>query len=163
MRLLLARSSDGFLARGPDDDMRWTGQSDKAAFRLLTLSNGNDVLLAGSRTFDQMPKLPGRQMERLSRKGDAGTADSWKEGTSLEVAAACWPDAWLIGGPTVAAEALRAGLVRRAFIMTAPVALEQGIRADEVMNLLPEKPEHSIKLCGVIVSIYTEDQQWPGR
>lgn len=152
MRLLLARSSDGFLARGPEDDMRWTGQSDKAAFRLLTLSNGNDVLLAGSRTYDQMPRLPGRTMERLSR-----------DGLTLELAAGAYPDAWLIGGPTVAAEALRRGLVRRAFIMTAPVALESGIRADEVAGLLPEEPEHSIKRCGVIVSIYTEDQAWPGR
>lgn len=163
MRLLLASSADGYLARGPEDDMKWTGPIDKAVFRLLTLSNGNDVLLAGSRTFDQMPKLPGRTMERLSRKGEDGTADSWKEGTSLEAAAACWPDAWLIGGPTVAREALQLGLVRRAFICVSPVELGSGMHARELEQFFPAEPEFTIKVGDVRVLVYTEDQQWRGR
>ncbi len=153
MRLLLAVSADGFLAKGPDDDMRWTGPVDKAIFRLLTLSNGNDVLLAGSRTFDQMPKLPGRQMERLSR-----------DGMTLEMAAGRWPDAWLIGGPTVAVEALKLGLVSRAFMCISPVELGDGIDAQELSRYLPHTDsEFTIKVGDVRVRVFTEDQTWPGR
>lgn len=152
MRLLLASSADGYLARGPEDDMKWTGPIDKAVFRLLTLSNGNDVLLAGSRTFDQMPKLPGRTMERLSR-----------DGLTLEQAAGVHMDAWLIGGPTVAREALSLGLVRRAFICVSPVELGSGMHARELEQFLPAEPEFTIKVGDVRVLVYTEDQQWRGR
>lgn len=160
MRLLLASSADGYLARGPEDDMKWTGPIDKAVFRLLTLSNGNDVLLAGSRTFDQMPKLPGRTMERLSR--ERWDHESWKS-IDLAAAAACYPDAWLIGGPTVAREALQLGLVRRAFICVSPVELGSGMHARELEQFLPAEPEFTIKVGDVRVLVYTEDQQWRGR
>ena len=160
MRLLLASSADGYLARGPDDDMKWTGPVDKAVFRLLTLSNGNDVLLAGSRTFDQMPKLPGRHMERLSREDKPFGKHPRLD---LTVAAGCFPDAWLIGGPTVAREALQLGLVRRAFICVSPVELGGGMHARELEPLLPREPEFTIKVQDVRVLIYTEDQKWPGR
>ena len=152
MRLLLASSANGYLARGPEDDMKWTGPIDKAIFRLLTLSNANDTLLAGSRTFDQMPKLPGRKMERLS--GD---------GLTLDLASRLYPDAWLIGGPTVALQALKLGLVRRAFICVSPVELEEGMHATEIERLLPNEPAYTIKVSNVDVLVYTEDQQWPGK
>ena len=153
MRLLLASSADGYLARGPEDDMKWTGPIDKAVFRLLTLSNGNAVLLAGSRTFDQMPKLPGRRMERLSRGPN---------GLTLADAAARWPDAWLIGGPEVSVEALRLGLVTRAFICISQAELREGIHAQELSALLPhEDSAYTIKVGDVQVKVFTEGQKWP--
>lgn len=155
MRLLLASSADGYLARGPEDDMKWTGPIDKAVFRLLTLSNGNDVLLAGSRTFDQMPPLPGRRMERLSRGPN---------GIDLAEAANRWPDAWLIGGPEVSVAALRLGLVTRAFVCISQAELREGIHAMELSQLLPhEDAKYTIKVGDVTVKVFTEDQKWPAR
>lgn len=154
MRLLLAVSADGFLAKGPDDDMRWTGPIDKAIFRLLTLSNGNDVLLAGSRTFDQMPKLPGRQMERLSR-GPGGL--------SLGYASSAYLDAWLIGGPEVALAALRDQEISRAFLCISPNILGEGVSVSPLLEMMPEEPEFTIKVGDVRVQVFTEDQPWPGR
>ena len=92
MRLLMAVSADGFLARGPDDDMSWTGQTDKKLFRLLTLVD--PLLLAGATTAKLLPKLPGRTVVPLSRRG-------------LALSDMQSVDGWLIGGPTVAQEALR--------------------------------------------------------
>ncbi len=157
MKLLLASSADGYFAKGPDDDMKWTGSTDKAIFRLLTMSEGSDVLLAGSRTFDQMPPLPHRIMVRVSRKPKPG-------GTTLEWAAKKWPNAWLIGGPTVAEAALELGLITRAFICISPVELGSGIHAQGVARLLPhEDAKVTLKIGDVQVKIFMESQKWPGK
>lgn len=157
MKLLLAASRDGYLARGPDDDMRWTGPSDKAAFRLLSLSDGQP-LLAGSRTFDQMPKLPGRELLRLSRE----PASFGKHPRlDLHVAAGCFPEAWLIGGPTVAEQALDRGLISRAFICVADVDLWSGMPLEPVSRYLPRKACHTVKLPGCTVKVYTTAAKWP--
>lgn len=151
MRLLLAVSADGYLADGPEDDMKWTGPIDKAVFRLLTLSDGNDILYAGSRTFDQMPQLPGRRLERLSRSGKTVT-----------VAAHTDRHSWLIGGAEVALEALRQGLIDRAFICISPALLGSGIPFQPLARYLPAAG-HTIKVGDVKVLVHTEDQLWPAR
>jgi dihydrofolate reductase len=127
-KLPLAVSDDGFLARGPKDDMKWTGATDKAVFRLLTLSGGE--LLAGRTTAEQMPPLPGRKLITLSRQHHLG----------ITLAEAAWVhrDAWLIGGPAIAEEALRANLVDRMFLCRVPVSLGDGIPFSRLQALLPD-------------------------
>lgn len=127
MKLILAVSYDGFLATGPDDDMKWTGHTDKLIFKMLTLSGG--PLLVGSRTAAAMPKrLPGRQLMTLSTNAQKG----------ITLAEAAWAhrDAWLIGGGVVALEALKAGYVERAYICNSKTALVEGIPAAPVIALL---------------------------
>lgn len=158
MRLLLAVSADGYLARGPDDDMRWTGPLDKAAFRLLTLSD-EEVLLAGSRTFDQMPPLPGRTMLRLSRED---RPYGKHKRLDLDVAAQCHPNAWLIGGPTVAEEALRRGMIDRAFICVSPAMLHSGMPFSPLDRLLP-KASATIRAGDVRVLVFSRTAEWPAR
>jgi dihydrofolate reductase len=160
MRLLLASSRDGFLCRGADDDMRWTGSADKFAFKLLTMSDCGAPLLAGGTTFDMLPPLPGRHVLRLSRQprefGKHHKLD-------LHVAAQCFPRAWLIGGPTVAEEALRLGMVKSAFICVAAVDLEGGVPIRPLMEHMPKKPCHRIRFDGVEVLVYSEGGKWPAR
>ncbi|UGL62808.1 putative dihydrofolate reductase [Xanthomonas phage MET13-T1] len=162
MRLLLASSIDGYLASGADDDMRWTGKTDKAIFRLLTMSNANDVLLAGSTTFDQMPRLPNRSMVRITRAPDA---EALGLGKSLGQAQLDHPDAWLIGGPTLALAALRLGYVTRAFITVVPTELGGGIHAGELAEFLPNNGDTPVQISvgDVKVRVFTEDMKWPGR
>ena len=108
MRAIMAVSRDGYLARGPRDDMSWTGKADKAIFRLLTTLGGGQ-LGAGSRTYDAMPSpsLHGRQIHRLSRKPrslDGRTLDlNWFQ--------LAHPNGWLIGGREIVLEALETGLL----------------------------------------------------
>jgi dihydrofolate reductase len=99
MRIIMAVSADGFLCKGPDDDMSWTGKVDKLLFKILT-SVGR-VCAAGAKTYDLMPKLKGRVLHRLSRG----------EGMTLESFQLVHPEGWLIGGPTVVEHALREGMV----------------------------------------------------
>jgi dihydrofolate reductase len=120
MRLILAVSADGFLATGPDDDMSWTGPDDKAAFRLLTSVGG--VYGAGSTTFDQMPALPGRRGYRITRNPGSARAPL-ESSMTLGRFAHAFPDAWLLGGPTVALEALRTGMVDQVYLCRTDRAL----------------------------------------
>jgi dihydrofolate reductase len=134
LKLIMAVSADGLLARGPEDDMSWTGGDDKAAFRLMTMSGG--VLGVGSRTYDRLPRLPGRTVVRIS---------SQEASVTLGKFAYAHPDAWLLGGPTVALSALQSGLVGEAHLCRSPVALGSGI-VDRITPFLQDKP--SWKLAG---------------
>ena len=90
MRLLMAVSGDGFLCRGPSDDMSWTGKVDKLLFRVLT--GVGRVCAVGSTTRRVMRDLPGRTLLELS------CADH--TGYTLEMFARDHPGGWLLGGPT---------------------------------------------------------------
>lgn len=141
MKLLMAVSSDGFLASGPDDRMQWTGVTDKAIFRLLTLTGGGNVF-AGRKTAENMPSLKGRTVHVLSKGG-------------LSLADAAHSGAWLIGGPTVAAAALEAGYITQAVLCRVPATLYKGVSVDVVTRRLPDRPDHTIHLGDVEVMIFT--------
>jgi dihydrofolate reductase len=145
-KLLLAVSADGFLARGPLDDMAWTGRDDKAVFRLLTTTH-KGPLLAGRRTAELLPRLDGREVQVISRDRNAGY--------TLQEASWMHRDAWLIGGPTVAREALEANLVELAVICQAPAVLGDGIPFKPLKDLLPDVCTYRQLIGGIYVDIYT--------
>jgi len=102
MRLVMAVSKDGYIARGPEDDMSWLGATDKAVFRILT-GVGHRQMAVGRRSAKSMPfKLEGRVLNVLSGRSD---------GKKLDEFYAKYPDAWLLGGQTLALIALEAGYV----------------------------------------------------
>jgi len=111
MKLIMAVSKEGYVTRCLDDDMSWTGPSDKTAFRLLTCVGGH--IACGSRTWDRMPhQLPGRHLVKLSTSAPIG-----HETPTLDWFEKHHPDGWLIGGQTIALEALKKDLVDQAFIV----------------------------------------------
>lgn len=121
MKLLMARSSDGRYARGPDDDMTWTGRTDKKVFRALT--NVGGVCFAGRRTYYLLrTRLPGRRVAMLSRDDPAGftLGEAWKR----------FPDSWLLGGQEVAMEALQMELLDEVHLSLIDVALGEGPHDD---------------------------------
>jgi dihydrofolate reductase len=149
LKLIMAVSADGFLAKGPDDDMTWTGSEDKLLFRLLTVLGGDPVLksravlLAGRRTAEQMPKLVHRAVLPISRSG-----------ITLGSAASLYQDAWLIGGPTLAMQALLDGLVFEAYIMHVPAKLGHGIPFEPIKKFLPAESTFAGMLGGVWVQYF---------
>lgn len=146
MKLILAVSRDGFVARGPTDDMTWTGPLDKFAFKLLTLSDGQP-LYAGRVTFESLPPLKGRTVRRISRDGREGSS-------SLEQAWTNGEEAWLIGGPSIAEAALHAGYVNRVFLCVVPEDLGSGIALAPLLRFMPEKPEMVVKFGDYEVRVY---------
>lgn len=129
MRLLMAVSTDGYLCRGPDDDMDWTGPADKALFRVLTSVGG--VCAAGTTTWNLMPALEARQLIPLSR-----------EGYTLRRLEDEHPEAWLLGGPTVANAALCRSLVREVHLSVVHgVWLHEGVICDVLGTFPPPAME----------------------
>lgn len=98
MKLIMAVSADGYVARKKDDDMSWLGAADKAAFRILTASGGG-VVGVSHKTAVLMPdQLAGRSIVKLSRK-DYSLDDFRYES----------PDSWLAGGQELALQAFSHG------------------------------------------------------
>lgn len=104
----MAVSADGYMARKEDDDMSWLGSADKAVFRALSAVGG--VCGVGRRTISCMPNfLPGRTLIGISGSGQHPFMN-------LKDFDVMFPQAWLIGGPTVAWQAVMKGLVTEAHI-----------------------------------------------
>jgi dihydrofolate reductase len=133
LRLVMAVSRDGYLSRCKGDTMEWLGPTDKAVFRVLTGVGG--VCGVGSGSAPYMPvELPGRVLWTLSRSG-----------TTLGDFAERHPGTWLLGGPTLAAQALEQDLLdevhlcrsdRRAF----PDCMAAGAWPDLVTRFLEGNP-----------------------
>lgn len=143
LKLILAVSADGYFARGPEDDMSWTSPADKRAFRLLTSVGA--VCGVGSRTWRQMPDLPGRRLVPISRSGlvlskasaagklsealfgdgpvRADLAIPTTQSLTLGRFAHLHPNGWLLGGPTVAQEALDCCLVDQVYLCRSSAVL----------------------------------------
>lgn len=139
MKLIMAVSKDGFCARGPDDKMEWTGLTDKAVFKLMTLS-GSGPIFAGHTTYKLLPTLKGRKVYGLSRNG-----------LCLDKAASI-KGGWLIGGLTVALAALEAGYIEEVVLCHTPVKLGAGIPMDKQILKFGKESE-IIKFPGLVVEI----------
>lgn len=122
MKLILAVSADGYLCKGSDDDMSWTGPVDKAIFKLLTMDGG--CLWAGSKTYNILPHLPDRKVHNLRQESY----------TRILADRKMYVNDWLIGGPTLALEALIDGLINTAYICQNNVSLGGGVDAAPIMR-----------------------------
>ncbi len=129
MRLILAVSADGYLCSGPDDDMSWTSNEDKRLFRVLT--SVGSVLAAGRVTAELLKRsgltLEGRSLHSISRKSCV-----------LSGFARRYPEAWLLGGPTIAMAARSEGLLSEVhLIFNKDVELGEGTSL-ECLGPLPK-------------------------
>lgn len=125
MRLIMAVSQDGYVARGPRDDMKWTPGVDKRLFKLLT-SVGFAPLAAGRKTAELMPSLNGRPVIGISRNPQMGSGH-----VTLEEFYAFNPNAWLIGGQDLARSAIKKNYVDQVFLCRNQIYLgrpEEGIK-----------------------------------
>lgn len=163
MKLIMAVSADGFVARGPDDSMSWAGPLDKQLFRLMTMT-GSKMLAAGGRTYDLMPHLGGgRQLVRLRKQGfhvhglprmslmDVDVTEQDPKAVVSREKCNCmtlvdfareYPDGWLIGGQTVALVALKLRLVHEMLLFVQnDVWLHSGMKCE-----LRSYAEHQARL-----------------
>lgn len=100
-------SADGYVSRGPDDDMSWLGPVDKKVFRILTGVGGK--LACGFKTSQCMPEaLDGREV--------AVIRSDWRKGPTIDHFNREHPDGWLVGGQHIAVNAIAMGLVTEAHI-----------------------------------------------
>lgn len=141
MKLILAHSADGYLAREDDpDDMGWTGTYDKRIFRLLTAISGK--VAAGRRSAKVLPPLPGREVLTLTRSPE-------RVGEyNLDHPRLRQEDIWLIGGPTVAAEAIRRRLVTLVVFCECEARLGSGTLLTQVTSVLHKQRWEQVTRAG---------------
>lgn len=123
LRAIMAVSADGYVSRGPDDDMSWTGPEDKRLFRTAT---EGCAIGAGTTTWRLMKdlELPGRKLVRISR---APLRKLENESIrTLGGFAETYPDGWLIGGQTVLLAGIDEGLVDRVLLSIVSAELKSG-------------------------------------
>ncbi len=121
MQLILGISADKYVSKGPNDNMKWLGSDDKSIFKLLTLGAHNVNFAASSKTCDYIPFLPGRgPVIRLSRND-----------YSLDKFYNKNPNGVLLGGQTIAEEAIKSKIIDRVHLCFSPVILD------------PEKNNHT--------------------
>lgn len=132
MKLLMAMSKDGYLAKGPEDDMKWTGSVDKRLFWLLTQFSEEPTLI-GRRSAELMPDLPGRHLVKLDSTN-----------YTLDLAMARHENAVLIGGPTLAMKAIAKGMISTACIMVCSTELGSGMSAEYYLGKLFKMPYYSV-------------------
>ncbi len=123
LRVLMAVSADGYVAKGSDDDMSWTGLDDKQLFRSLTVSGG--VLGMGRTTYD----LCGEKLRTFGRR-TVCLSSRPGHGIGLGAFAFSHPGAWLVGGLTVVREAVRLDLVDEVHLIENPNELGHGVPMD---------------------------------
>lgn len=153
LKLVMAVSHDGFVARGPNDDMSWTGHYDKQLFRVLTGVGG--TIGVGRVTAESIPKvLQGRTLQVLS--------GSPRFGMTLGSFAYKYPGAWLGGGQTVALEALRGGYLDEVHLCRAPAELGEGV-ADRVSPFIAEHVGWSLAMQTELMGVKHEVWRFGSR
>lgn len=153
MQLVMAVSTDGYVAKSDHDDMSWTGRFDKNIFKLLTY--GKDIGL-GAKTYDLMMdlKLPHRRLHRLSR-----------ERMSLPTFCKMFPAGVLVGGLTLAEAALDLGLLDSVILSHVPKVLGDGIKLPDKFYLQASATE-IIKFdfpTNYIEVLFYDNRHTPGR
>jgi dihydrofolate reductase len=145
MRLLMAVSKDGFLAKSPEDDMQWTGSTDKKLFWLLTQFEHGPLLIS-EKSAAQMPTLPGRQIVKLS--------SSNRKLLSLEQAAAWFEHGLLLGGPTLARTAISMGLIETTCVIHCPKELGDGMKASDYLKDILHRNHYAVSFGDYEARIY---------
>lgn len=153
MKAVFVESLNGYLARGPNDDMSWTPSLDKKLFKLLTFAYGA-VCVCSRRTFDLLPENVRMDKKRMflvaKRSGDMSL---WQLNHDF-------PNAVLVGGPVFMRAAYDLGVIDTFVITT----VNQEITADEryknpFRGILPQ-PTEIIPFNDMTVRIYNNVYLW---
>jgi dihydrofolate reductase len=105
--LIFARARNGVIGR--DGTLPWQLPEDMAHFKKLTM--GSPVIM-GRKTWDSLPErfrpLPGRTNVVVTRQAGWNAPGAFRAGSLPEAIAACAgePQAWIIGGAQIYAQAL---------------------------------------------------------
>lgn len=105
--IVAAVAEDG--AMGHRGGLPWRLPDELQAFKSLTMGS---TLIVGRKTYETLPKLPGRRIIVVS----SGQVVGAEATTTLEEAISVDPAHFVIGGPTLYAYALEHGLVETAFV-----------------------------------------------
>lgn len=150
MKAIFVESSNGYLAKGPDDDMSWTPSLDKKIFKLLTYVYGG-VCICSKRTYELLP---------LKMRNDSNRTFICADRTgsrSLQHLNMLFPNAVLIGGPTFLKAAFDAGVIDTFIVTTVEKTIKNNSKYENpfIDLLLKANQTGEVEFNDLVVRIYT--------
>ena len=147
MKTMFVESANHYLAKGPNDDLRWTGVLDKKLFRLLT-SFGSGVCICSKHTYNLLPQNmladPARRYIVAEKTGK----------NSLVALNQVHPGAFLICGPKLLQIAYNLSILDTIVVTTTKFDIDgdEKYKNPLVKNL--KNPTTKIDFGDIILSIY---------
>lgn len=154
MKAIFVESSDGYLARGADDNMVWTPALDKKVFKLLSYSLGG-VCVCSRHTYNLLPDAMRNDKNRkFIVAGKSGI-------NSLENINKRYPNGILIGGPRFLTMAYIAGVIDTFIVTTVNMPInstsEYKNPFEKVLSTI--KPQCEIKFDEMVVRVYKNNSR----
>lgn len=155
MKAIFVESQNGYLAKGPDDDMSWTPSLDKKLFKLLSLAFGG-VYVCSRRTYMLLPKKMVLDENRKFIIAEKAGINSLYHLNKM------FPNAVLLGGPTFLKAAYNAKVID-SFIIT---TVEQRIRNNRKYEnpfidiLLQQELIGEVKFNELTVRVYKNEYKY---
>ena len=149
MKAIFVESYNGYLAKGPNDDMSWTPSLDKKIFKLLTYAYGG-VCVVSRNTYQLLPK-------KMLHDGNRKFIIAEKCGpNSLYKLNMYYPDAVLIGGPRFLMAAYEANVIDTFIITTTEARIHNNAQYENpfIDVLLNLEPECTIKFDTMTIRVY---------
>ncbi len=146
MIAILVESKNGYMAKGPNDNMSWTPVLDKQIFQLLTTFN--NVCICSKHTYTLLPQKmlsdPAREFIVAERVGSK----------SLPALNIVYPNACLIGGPEFLKSAYNLSVIDTIIISTTKTPIEPNERYKNPFNGNLPNPITTINFGELTVKMY---------
>lgn len=155
MKAIFVESQNGYLAKGPEDDMSWTPSLDKKLFRLLSCAFGG-IYVCSRATYMLLPqKMKEDNRRRFIIAERAGI-------NSLYYLNKRFPNAVLLGGPTFLKAAYKMKVIDTFIVTTTENTIKNNSRYENpfIDILLQQEMIGSIEFPELTVRIYKNEYKY---
>ena len=153
MKAIFVESANGYLAKGPEDDMTWTPSLDKKLFKLMTFVLGG-VCVCSLHTYTLLPK-------QVLNDGERRFIIAEKTGlNSLVMLNKRFPNAVLVGGPRFLKAAYDLGVIDTFIVTTTETTIKNNPKYENPFEnlLLCTDVQCCIKFSNMTIRIYKNDK-----
>ncbi|MBO4583160.1 MAG: hypothetical protein J5714_03855 [Alphaproteobacteria bacterium] len=148
MKAIFAESSNGYMARGPKDDMSWTPGLDKKIFSLLTVFDSGKCVCS-NKTYALLPQKmlsdPARRYIIAEKTGP---------NSLVALNQVYHDDAILIGGPTILKEAYNLSILNTIVVTTVKTEIMADPKYKNPLADVLKNPVKRIDFGGFVISVY---------
>lgn len=155
MKAIFVESYNGYLAKGPEDDMKWTPKLDKQLFRLLTCAFGG-VCVCSRHTYSLLPDIMKLDENRTFIVAERAGINSLYNLNKR------FPNAVLVGGPAFLKAAYKAKVIDTFIVTTINATIKNNSKYENPFLdvLLKLEASCEIKLEGMTVRVYKNEYKY---
>ena len=147
MKAIFVESKNGYLAKGPADNMSWTPSLDKKLFRTLIFAFGG-ICVCSKHTYSLLPSKMKEDPNRTYIIAQRSGPNSLIELNKMT------PNAVLVGGPAFLSAAYNLGVVDTFIITTVNTDIKSRVEYKNPFCEILPKPATSVNFSDMIVRIY---------